>query len=444
MTKIAKIETLEEPSEFINILRHSDILIYEDIQGSKIFVNWDKNNKMSIRPKSMRMPELNMIDLATQKYYSDAFNTLINIQSCVTDILDENWWFCFEYFPDNQPANIRYNRMPKNNLILSSIIKDGVWNYNRDELTEFSNLFETERLAIIFNGKLNEKQLEVIELYLNTDKKDIEYIFGEQNFSYFFYKILNPSSDSSFLMDNNSFNTNLEKIIIKINGKPDFTFEILNPLYKKMLTINNTEYSDIYSMILLKFIEFYTDINDKKKYKTNSVFKDELYIDFMSGVFNDFIKINGDTLIKWEFDIPPFFKQDKFKVNTNFINNKKTKEYVSFSDKFEYIFKCIITSFNKFKNKPIGVFNDMSLKIFNDTVMDINTYIDSLMSINKEYNLNKSDFKNFNDYFDIKFNVDAGGTLYPDVFTNDVEPNDNDKKGKSKIVSKKYNNEDKV
>ena len=240
MTKVAKIETLEEPSEFINILRQSDILIYEDIQGSKIFVNWDKENRLTIRPKSMRLPELNMIDLATQKYYSDAFLTLANVPACVTDILDENWWFCFEYFPDNQPANIKYNRMPKNNLILCSIIKDGSWNYDRDELTEFSNLFDTERLAIIFNGKLNDKQLEVIELYLNTDKKDIEYIFGEQNFSYFFYKILNPDSSSSFLMDNDLFNTNLEKIIIKINGRPDFTFEILNPLYKKMLEYNNT------------------------------------------------------------------------------------------------------------------------------------------------------------------------------------------------------------
>ena len=52
MTKIAKIKTLNNAEEFVDILKDKELLIYEDVQGSKIFVKWT-GTQFIIKPKSI-------------------------------------------------------------------------------------------------------------------------------------------------------------------------------------------------------------------------------------------------------------------------------------------------------------------------------------------------------------------------------------------------------
>ena len=59
---------------------------------------------------------------------------------------------------------------------------------------------------------------EGIKYFLNTSEKDLEYVFGEKSFSFFFYKILNPNSEGSFLM-NDDFQKNLQKIVIRTKSQ---------------------------------------------------------------------------------------------------------------------------------------------------------------------------------------------------------------------------------
>ena len=147
----------------------------------------------------------------------------------------------------------RSKKLPKNNLILTCIVKGTKYKYNYSEIIEYAKLFNVDPLPVIFRGKLNEKQLEVINLFLHTSEKDLDFVFGENNFAYFIYKILNPNINNSFLMD--EFNDNLEKIIIRINGNDETSFEIFNPSYEKMELDNKTEYLENYSIILLNFLE---------------------------------------------------------------------------------------------------------------------------------------------------------------------------------------------
>jgi hypothetical protein len=115
--------------------------------------------------------------------------------------LNKNWYFCFEYFPDNQPANIEYNRLPKNNLVLTSICKNGKFIYTIEEVREYARLFDVDAIPVVFQGKLGEKTIEAIKYFLNTSENDLEYVFGEKSFAYFFYKLLNPQTQGSFLMN---------------------------------------------------------------------------------------------------------------------------------------------------------------------------------------------------------------------------------------------------
>jgi hypothetical protein len=343
--------------------------------------------------------------------------------------LNPNWWFCFEYFPDLHPANIQYEKTPKNGLILVCIVKGNKYKYNYEELKEFAGLLDVDSLPVMFKGKLNQKQLEIIALFLNSSEEDLKYIFGENNFAKFFYGLLNPNFKNSFLM-HSDFNNNLEKIIMKIEDNDEYSFEILNPLYNRMTFTNDTNYVEMYSHILLNFLEF-CQLIDIKKYKVKANTKDEIYIDLISQIFNDYMLNIKSTIDEWEITIPEFFKDEKFKLNTDMLLNKKTIEYVKSSKKIEYILKVIMSSFNHKKKKAIGVFDEQTIVLFNELVDKISNYIDKLLNINREYNLQKNDLLNFNDYFKLKFNIDSDGKLYPNQQGTDHHEKGEDKKGKN-------------
>jgi len=436
MTKIFKLNSLEKGDDFINIISDKDLLVYEDIQGSRIFVKYD-GQKFTIKPKNLRNDSLNFIDLAIQKFYNQSYDYFNSLPQYVTDLLNPNWWFCFEYFPDMHPANIEYEKVPKNNLILVCIVKGNKYRYNYDELKEFSNLLDVDCIPVIFKGKLSSKQLEIIALFLNTSEDDLKYVFGENNFAKFFYNILNPNFSNSFLMKDDEFQENLEKIIMKIDGNDEYSFELLNPLYKRMSFKNDTDYVEIYSQIILNFLEF-CQLIDIKKYKIKANTKDEIYIELISQIFNEYMDNIKDNIDKWNITIPDFFKDEKFKLNVDMLLNKKTIEYVKSSKKIEYMLKIILSSYNRKRKKPMGVFNDQTVILFNEFVEKISVYIDKLLNINREYNLQKSDLINFNDYFKLKFNIDTDGRLYPDTSQSDKEKGE-DKDKKKKGVSYKKN-----
>jgi hypothetical protein len=141
---------------------------------------------------------------------------------------------------------------------------------------------------------------------------------------------------------------------------------------------------------------------------------------------------------EWEINIPPFFQEEKFKINIDLLNNKKTIEYIKYSKKTEYIFKVILGTFSKRRKKPIGIFNEQTVEIFNNFVDKLAIHIDKLLNINREYKLQKADLLNFNDYFKLSFNVDTDQKLYPDVFNRfkEIENNYDDNKKSNKKEKK--------
>jgi len=436
MTKIIKLNKINNPTDFINILKDKELLIYEDIQGAQIYVRFN-GDKFIIKPKSIKNDELNFIDLTVQKFYNQAFLYFNTLPEYITDILNTKWWFVFEYFPDNQPAHIKYTKKPKNSLILTCILKGNKHTYNINELTEFSKLFNVDILPVLYKGKLNTKQLEIINLFLNTSEKDLNYVFGEDNFAKFFYSILNPNINNSFLMNNDEFNDNVEKLIIRINNNDEFSFEILNPIHNKLSLSNDTEYIEIYSLILINFLEF-LQIEDFTKIKLKSLSRYELYIELISKLFNKYMSNIKKDILKWDFHIPEFFKEDKFKINIELLKNKETIELIKSNPKIEYVFKIILGSYFKERRKPIGLFTKQTVNTFNETINNINKYIDKSLNINIEYKLNKNDVKNFNDFFDLKFNVDNDGKLYPDIYNQFKNPEiGSDKKKKKGYPIKK-------
>ena len=426
MSNLKTLNDLEN-GKLLNSMFTNEITIFEDVQGSKIWVNWN-GQEFTIKPKSINNDSINLIDLAMQNYYNSAIDYLNSLDVRVKSLLNRKWWFCFEYFPDNQPANIEYQRLPKNGLVLTSIYKNGKYEFNIDEIDEYSRLLNVDMIPVVFQGKLTERMIEAIKYFLNTSEEDLEYVFGDKSFSFFFYKILNPLSENSFLMED-EFQDNLEKLIVRIDDA-DISFQLLNPLYKRMSDDNSTDYVEIYSLILVNFLNYCQSLN-LADIKLKGDKKDEVYIQLICKIYNFYLDEVKDDLLNFDFIIPDFFDKEKFKINKELIPNKLTKEYLEQDSKLEYIFKIILGSFNKKRKKPIGVFTENTVKLFNLFVSDIDRYIDNHLNKIHEVELTRAGLLDFDEFFDIQYDTDGEGEVYPDVF-DEIQKGSDDKKKKKK------------
>lgn len=431
---MARLITLNDINDItlIDEILSNELTIFEDVQGSKIYVQFTKDG-ISIKPKSLQSNQLNILDLAIQKYYNRAIDYLSSLDDRVLNMINKNWWFCFEYFPDEQPANIEYSRVPKNNLVLSSIYKGDKYDYTVEELDEYARLLNVDIIPIIFKGKLSDNSQEAIKYFLNTSESDLEFVFGESSFAFFFYKLLNPALTNSFLM--NDFQKNIQKLVIRVDNK-DVSFEILNPLYRRVNDQNMTDFTDIYTLILVNFLTFIQSV-DLDKIKLSGKSKEDVYIHLMCKLYNLYISEVKEDLLNFDFIVPEFFDKDKFRINTELIDNKMTREYIKDSKKLEYILKVILGSFNKKRktNKIVGVFTESTIIIFNKFVDKLFQIIDIQLSKSTEAELANRGLLNFEDFFDIKIDIDGEGDVYPDVYAEIVGANSSDKKKKNMKIS---------
>tara|TARA_Y100000389_G_scaffold75160_1_gene71770 strand:+ start:3276 stop:4574 length:1299 start_codon:yes stop_codon:yes gene_type:complete len=425
---MSKLVTLnkEKSDEILNNLFNDDIIVLEDVQGSKIWVNWD-GKKFRIKSKSIKNDDINIIDLAIQNYYNFAMDYFNSMDNRVKGLLNKKWWFCFEYFPDQQPANIEYSRVPKNKLVLTGIWKNKKFQVNLDEIEEYSRLLDVDVIPVIFNGKLTEEMKEAITYFLNTSKEDLEFIFEEKSFAFFFYKLLNPLSMNSFLMEDD-FQNNVEKLIIR-SKIGDISFELLNPLYERISSANDTEFVEIYTLILVNFLNFSQSIT-LKNIRLKSKRKDEMYIELICNMFNKYMLNVKSDLVNFQFAIPEFFDKEKFKINKELIPNAITRQHLESDSKIEYIFKIILGSFKKKKKKAIGIFEEKTVVVFNKYIDDISKFIDTCLKIEQQRTATKKGLVDFGEYFDINYDTDGEGNVYPDIY-NEFE------KGKLSNKSKK-------
>ena len=140
-------------SVFIDLISNNPIVVYEEIQGSPIYVKFDGQNVL-VKPRNLSNDPLNVIDLAIQKYYGPCFSFFQNLSDRVKGLMNKNWWYEFEYFFDNSPAHIKYDHRPTNGLILTGIVKGKKRTWNIQEITEYANLFEVDPVQLFLMDSL--------------------------------------------------------------------------------------------------------------------------------------------------------------------------------------------------------------------------------------------------------------------------------------------------
>lgn len=426
MSKLIELNNINAEN-FIDLLRSENIVVYEQVSASKLFFNIS-GNEVFIKQKNLNSEPINRIDMVLQNFYNPVITYLENLDIRVKNLISSDWWFCCEYFPDEKPANIRYDEIPNNNLILTGIFKDDKYVFDVSLILEYAKLLNIEPLPILFYGILSDKQLELIRYFLNTSKEDLEFVFGKHDsFASFFYKILNPIEQNSFLMSN--FNDRLERIIIKTESD-SIALSILNPLYIKTEKNNSSDYLETSSLIVADFVEFLSYINFNTLFLKEES-GDEQYIEAMSNLFNIWISKKGDRLKNFVFEIPPYFYEPKFQLNINYVKNKQTLFLIESSEHYAYMFKIILTYFRYKRAKEFGVVNTNILKIMNQYIQKINDLINKSLNIQ-----NKGKLLDFSQYSKVVFDMDSTQDVYPQ-YNKKIEPekiviNNNSKKGGKK------------
>lgn len=392
-------------NDFIEEILSSDLIIYENVKGNRIYAKYS-GGEFIIKTELHGEP-INGSDKAIINFYGKALNYLNNLDNRVKSLLNRNSWYVFEYFPEDQPHT--YNRLPKNNLILCGIYKANKLLFSVGLIEEYSRLMDVECLPFIFEGKLDDKMKTAIKYFLNTSREDLTYIFGEKSFAFFFYKLLKPQLSRSFLMED-SFNENITNIILKVNDIEE-DFSIFNTLYNNK--DNSTEYAEVYSLILINFLNFCQSIN-LKNMRLKGKKRGEIYLSLICLLFNEYIDRVGEDIKQFNFIIPEFFNEEKFLIKKYIIKNKKTIEYIK-DPKLEYIFKCIYHSFRYEIKEEIGLLNNNMFEIFNSYIRELNGKIDTYQRKKAEFQLAKSGLVDFGEFFDIKYDKDGDDNVYPEI-----------------------------
>jgi hypothetical protein len=212
-------------------------------------------------------------------------------------------------------------------------------------------------------------------------------------------------------MSEGNFQENSERLIIRFEDSDEINLALLNPMYKKGIESDMTEHVEVYSLFLLSFME-YAQLIEIKTIKAEGDNRGDLYLDIMCKMFNRFITHNLEQILDFEFEIPKFFREEKFRIDSDRLTNSITLQHISIDPKVEYVFKVIVGSFQRKRSKPIGIFNDNSVLVFNDIVDKIQARIDEITKDARPESVLDKGTLNFDDYM----SADAEGHVYPDVY----------------------------
>jgi|GEM_PF-1947612 len=380
---------------FVESLFTKYVIVSEQIDGSRITINRDLNNRLCYCKKDGS--PINFIDRTMMVFYETAFAHFEAFSMETLLKMPENWIFGFQYFPSNAPANITYDRTPENGLILTDIQivnQDGrIVKTISDPrvLADWSNILHVEKPPVIFNGYLTGLQKEKILEYLSTPEKDLENIFNSQSFTRYIISILNPDLRTSALM--NDIDKPIEGIVFKFitPGENEvYSARLIDPIFQAHASgvqqpIQRRS-NDIYQIAMLDIIE-YVEMLKLDDISLQAETPDERYIELICQIFNDYIKENGHKYIGVDFETPDFAKKPEFEINMSSIPNERTKEILR-NQKLNDLFKIIVSSFRKYRKNVTPILTQNIVDVLNKKITEIQKKIEIIPEENEVLDFN--------------------------------------------------------
>lgn len=359
--------------KFYNDLLSSEFTVYEKLDGNYFGIVILSNSQMNFFRKNLSNSICD-IDRTLTTLYEAPINYFNNLNIKVP--LPIGYKFSFYYFPNDKPLSIKYDKMPKNNLVLN-YIEDEKGNKINDLITleYYADLLKVDRPPIYFKGKLTDVQKDEILKYLSSEIKDNENIISK------ILKIITPNIKNTFLK--NDLNSVLKNLFFKFdNGNEVRYSKLFNESFDGLIKQDFRENDDSYYLILSDIIDFIMLQNlesirlPKKNY-------DQRYVSLMCILFNRFIEKKGDYYLDFEFFAPVNIEYNK--INKELIKNKETLIILTQSLNFEELFKIMLGSFRKKRKRKHPLMGEKTLKFFNEIVDKITDLCSFDVSINESF-----------------------------------------------------------
>jgi hypothetical protein len=370
-------------SDFINQLFNQYVTVNEKMDGSAFSFERDKDTgKFKFYRRDQRNP-ITLVDRTLMKYYEKPIQYIESLPPHVIQRIPRNWRFGLEYFANNKPVEIFYDRVPKNNLILSyvhelddsgKIVKTI---QNKEKLDQWADLLGVEQSPIIFQGKLSENQKTELLEFLNTPFKRLVEKFSTQSFVRFIISILNPSLQKSAL--NDDLDKDVEGIVFRFGdpGKEGETVlaKMVDPIFTEIAKQKSAEKrsqkpSDFLGITLLDVMNFILQ-SGLKSFDVEGDTEDERYISFISDVFSKFLEENEEKYKGADFEEPDYLKKDDFRLNKSLIKDRRVLKFVESDESFESLYKLILNSFRKIKTRASGVLSQGVVEQLNLLIKEI-------------------------------------------------------------------------
>ena len=378
------------------------LVVSEKLSGSSFSFKRDGEGITFYKGGNQR--PINLIDRTIMVYYEKPISYIKSVANKNISSIPENWKFCFQYFVNTNPGIINYDKLPKNNLVLthiqvmtpagkvSKVIEDP------RVIRDWANALDVTPLLPIFKGYLTEDQKKKIKEFLETPKEDHTEIFSTNSFAEYLLRILNPGIQSTTLQDD--LKKPIESIVFKFyksGTKQVISAKLIDPytvnLMKEKEPIDMRKVpADINEIILLDLLAFIEE-RGIKKHEILGDTEDMRYIELVSNIFNDYVTKRGKDISKIDIEKADFAKGEEFDLNVELIPSQRTKDILNSNPKLKDLFKIMLGSLKK-KRKDSG--NIMTPSVIEDFNKMVNKVTDVIQT--KE----DGKFKTFDDYLKIK------------------------------------------
>jgi len=400
--------------EFVDELFNTFVTVNEKMDGSAFVFERDlETGKFIFYKRDQRNP-ITLVDRTLMKYYEKPIKYLESLPPHIIQKIPRGWRFGLEYFSSNQPVEIAYDRIPKNNLILSyvhpRIASSGKYGTIQDKakLDTWADLLGVERPPIVFQGKLSDDQKEKILEFLRTPFSDLYSEYKTRSFVRFILSVLNPETSKSAL--NDDLDKPIEGIVFRFGSEGEnqepIMAKMVDPVFTEMAKSKTKKKieekpSDFLGITLLDVMNFILE-KGVESFSANGKTDDQRYISFISDVFVKFLSEYGYKYKGADFQEPEHLKREEFRLNRDLINDKRVLRFIEMDDSYESLYKLILNSFRKIKKRAGGIITPGIIDQFNILVKDIQSLVSRESGAKIQESLSMPSFMEFKKSLDSK------------------------------------------
>lgn len=366
---------IKKGNDFLdNILNHY-VVINENINGTFFGVKKDKEDSFTFFKKA---GQITYVDQMLMKFYNQAINYFNTLSPEKIKRIPSNFYFGFQYITNKDGAHSKYDRKPKNNLVLSYIHKlddNGKIEstiQSKDQLERWAYYLEVEPPPIIFEGKLDDDQKTSLLEFVHTPFEELTEKFKTTSFTKYIVSVLNTELNASFLK--NKLSDGIEEVIFRFydenieDPKANvFLAKLVDPVFqskskknKKKDDKKSNDYIWLIVIDLMNKIEMYSE-DELKSICNGEEDYDNRFIQVINTIFKEFIKEYSDKYDGLRLDVPDYLKRPEFEIDFELIQDGEIVNLIKDNDTFKEIYRILANFFRKTRKKSSSSFFNLDL-----------------------------------------------------------------------------------